>query len=72
VAEPTTGVNGTAVDDDADLPEYADPEFGADAPSEAPPEHGALQILRNLDVDRMTPLEALSLLASLKQSVVGK
>jgi small subunit ribosomal protein S9 len=34
VAEPTTGVNGTAVDDDADLPEYADPEFGADAPSE--------------------------------------
>jgi DNA mismatch repair protein MutS len=45
----------------------------AGAPSREPaPEHGALQILRNLDVDRLTPLEALTLLATLKQSLSGK
>ena len=36
------------------------------------PEHGALQILRNLDVDRLTPLEALTLLSTLKQSLSAK
>ncbi|HEV2251696.1 MAG TPA: hypothetical protein VGS06_00735, partial [Streptosporangiaceae bacterium] len=34
MAEPTTGVNGTAVDDDAELADYADDEYGADTPSE--------------------------------------
>ena len=33
--------------------------FGGGAAVDAQPEHGALQILRNLDVDRLTPLEAL-------------
>jgi DNA mismatch repair protein MutS len=46
--------------------------FGGGAPAEAPPEHGALQLLRNLDIDRLTPLEALSLLATLKQSLAEK
>ncbi len=40
-------------------------------PSEPAPEHGALQILRNLDVDRLTPLEALTLVATLKQSLAA-
>jgi DNA mismatch repair protein MutS len=43
--------------------------FGGGAPAEAPPEHSVLQLLRNLDIDRLTPLEALSLLATLKQSL---
>lgn len=34
MAEPTTGVNGTAVEDDAERTDYTDPEYGADAPSE--------------------------------------
>ena len=34
MAEPTTAVNGTAVEDDADYTDFADDEFGADTPSE--------------------------------------
>ena len=34
MAEPTTGVNGTAVDDDPEIAGYADDEYGADTPSE--------------------------------------
>jgi small subunit ribosomal protein S9 len=34
VAEPTTGVNGTAVQDDAEPADYPADEYGADAPSE--------------------------------------
>ena len=40
MAEPTTGVNGTAVEDDAALTDYPDPEYGADAPSEYTTETG--------------------------------
>jgi DNA mismatch repair protein MutS len=46
--------------------------FGGAAPDEPPPESPALQILRNVDVDRLTPLEALQLVASLKQSLSDK
>jgi DNA mismatch repair protein MutS len=46
--------------------------FGGPPSSEPAPEHGALQILRNLDVDRLTPLEALTLLSTLKQSLSAK
>jgi len=38
VAEPTTGVNGTAVQDDAEPAEYPADEYGADTPSEYPTE----------------------------------
>ena len=34
MAEPTTGVNGTVVDDDPEIADYADDEYGADTPSE--------------------------------------
>jgi small subunit ribosomal protein S9 len=34
VAEPTTGVNGTAVQDDAEPADYPADEYGADTPSE--------------------------------------
>ena len=37
-----------------------------------PPEPAALKILRNVDLDRLTPLEALALLATLKQSLSDK
>ena len=45
--------------------------FGAGAPAEeeAPP-HPALERLRSVDVDRLTPLEALQLVASLRASLV--
>jgi DNA mismatch repair protein MutS len=43
--------------------------FAGAAPTETPPEHAALQTLRNVDIDRLTPLEALQLVASLKRSV---
>jgi DNA mismatch repair protein MutS len=38
----------------------------------APSEHAAVQTLRALDVDRLTPLEALQLIARLKQSLDAK
>ena len=46
--------------------------FAAAAPSAPPEEHAAVQVLRNLDVDRLTPLEALTLVASLKKSLSEK
>jgi DNA mismatch repair protein MutS len=46
--------------------------FGGGAPGEPPEENVALQTLRNIDVDRLTPLEALQLIASLKQSLSDK
>jgi DNA mismatch repair protein MutS len=46
--------------------------FAGPASREPEPEHGALQILRNLDIDRLTPLEALTLLSTLKRSLSGK
>ena len=46
--------------------------FGGGGVPDPPREHGAVQILRNLDVDRLTPLEALTLLATLKQSLTDK
>jgi DNA mismatch repair protein MutS len=46
--------------------------FGGGAPGEPAAEPVALQTLRNIDVDRLTPLEALQLIASLKQSLSDK
>ncbi|HEY2516549.1 MAG TPA: DNA mismatch repair protein MutS, partial [Polyangiaceae bacterium] len=46
--------------------------FGGGAAAEPREEHPALQTLRALDVDRLTPLEALQLVASLKLSIGGK
>jgi DNA mismatch repair protein MutS len=46
--------------------------FGGGPAEEPAAEHGVLQLLRNLDTDRLTPLEALSLLATLKQSLGDK
>jgi DNA mismatch repair protein MutS len=44
--------------------------FGGNSAAEAAPEHPALQTLRAIDVDRLTPLEALQLVASLRASVL--
>jgi DNA mismatch repair protein MutS len=41
--------------------------FEADASRPRPPPHPALELLRAVDVDRLTPLEALQLVASLKK-----
>jgi len=46
--------------------------FGGAAPEGPPEEHAALQTLRNVDVDRLTPLEALQLIATLKQTLGAK
>jgi DNA mismatch repair protein MutS len=43
--------------------------FGGTAPPDPPQEHAALQLLRTIDADRLTPLEALQLVHSLKQSL---
>jgi DNA mismatch repair protein MutS len=47
--------------------------FGAPEPppGAAPPPHPAVETIRNVDVDRLTPLEALQLLASLKKTIAG-
>jgi len=47
------------------------PQLGLfDAGAPAQPEHPALAVLRSVDVDRLTPLEALQLVAGLKKSAV--
>jgi DNA mismatch repair protein MutS len=47
--------------------------FGAGAAPQSPPEqHAAIETLRNVDVDRLTPLEALQLVASLKHSLTAR
>jgi DNA mismatch repair protein MutS len=46
--------------------------FGGPPPEIPPQESVALQILRSVDVDRLTPLEALQLVASLRQSLGDK
>jgi DNA mismatch repair protein MutS len=45
--------------------------FGAGA-APPPQQHAAIETLRNVDVDRLTPLEALQLVASLKHSLADR
>jgi len=45
--------------------------FDASGPTPQPDPHPALETLRAVDVDRVTPLEALQLLASLKKMALG-
>jgi DNA mismatch repair protein MutS len=43
-----------------------------EAPTQSPPPHPALESLRSVDVDRLTPLEALQLVASLKKMAAAR
>jgi DNA mismatch repair protein MutS len=46
--------------------------FAAGAAPPPPQHHAAIETLRNVDVDRLTPLEALQLVASLKHSLTDR
>ena len=46
-------------------------QLGLFAPAVAPPDDGLRARLRELDINRLTPIEALTLLASLKKDVDG-